>query len=99
MKGIIWTSFAVAALGLGTLAVVAQGQGKVVQGQEGLLFGAKTSSWAKLDAKGTVQEAGVTIPLSGIEQAPLPAAGAVMRSDDGRHIPASPPARGRGQTP
>ncbi|GEM85769.1 DUF5602 domain-containing protein [Meiothermus granaticius] len=59
-------------LGLGTLAVMAQPQGKTVMGSEGMLFGAKVSSWAKLNGKGGVQEAGVTIPLAAIEKAPLP---------------------------
>jgi hypothetical protein len=51
---------------------MAQGQGKTMTGQGKTLFGAKVSSWAKLDGSGKVLEAGVTLPLSAIEKAPLP---------------------------
>lgn len=53
---------------LGLLAIgLAQ---QTVAGPSAMLYGAKVSSWAKLGANGQVMEAGVTIPLSGIEKAP-----------------------------
>lgn len=72
----IRSMMAIGLLGMSILAVVAQEQTKTLMGQEGMLFGAKVTSWAKLDPKGTVLEAGITIPLAAIEKAPLPAAGA-----------------------
>ena len=38
----------------------------MVTGQTGTLFGAPASSWARLDAQGAVQEAGVTLAMQGI---------------------------------
>lgn len=63
-------------VGLGAVIAFAQNQPKTVMGAEGTLFGAKVSSWATLDAQGAVQEVGVTVPMSAIEKAPVPAADA-----------------------
>lgn len=73
MSKAIWTGITVAAMGLGALAVLAQNsQGQTVMGQTKTLFGGQVSSWAKLDAKGQVLEAGITVPMSVVEKAPLP---------------------------
>lgn len=68
--------FALVILGLVAFALTrAQGQAGTVMGAEGTLFGSKVSSWAKLDAKGAVQEVGVTLPMKTVEAAPVPKAG------------------------
>ena len=41
-----------------------------VEGPRSALFGAEIDSWAKLDADGRVVEAGVTLPLAVLENAP-----------------------------
>lgn len=46
----------------------------MVTGQTGTLFGAPASSWARLDAQGAVQEAGVTFAMQGVLAAPVPLA-------------------------
>lgn len=72
MKKSIWIGVTVSLLGLAAFAGLAQGQGRMVRGQQGMLFGAKVSSWAKLNARGMVQEVGITVPMAAIEKAPLP---------------------------
>ena len=84
----IWMSTAVTVLGMAAVWVLAQGQGKTVMGPAGDLFGAKASSWAKLDPKGAVQEAGATIPLSAIARAPLPAPNTPPPSGEPMTMPA-----------
>lgn len=53
-----------------TSLVWAHDNATTVEGAQVALFGAQISSWAKLDAEGQVVEAGVTLPLSMLENAP-----------------------------
>lgn len=83
MSKSIWAAIAAVALGLGAVAVLAQNQGRVVAGQEAMLFGAKVSSWAMLDSQGRVLEAGITLPMSAVEKAPLPGPGDKPQTEGG----------------
>lgn len=63
-------------LSMGLLSACTMSDQRKVMGQTGMLFGAPASSWARLDAQGTVQEVGVTVAMKGVESAPVPAANA-----------------------
>ncbi|MFO7547231.1 MAG: DUF5602 domain-containing protein [Trueperaceae bacterium] len=48
----------------------AQDTATLVEGADATLFGAQINSWAKLDADGQVVEAGITLPMAVLEDAP-----------------------------
>jgi Domain of unknown function (DUF5602) len=62
----------VGTLGLGAVVSgLAHGsESHLVGGEEAPLFGTTVSTWARIDAKGRVLQAGVTIPFAAIENAP-----------------------------
>ncbi|ADH65277.1 cytochrome c class I (plasmid) [Allomeiothermus silvanus DSM 9946] len=75
MQKSFWIGTILAGLGLASVWVLAQTQSQTVMGASGVLFGAKVTSWAKLNAQKVVQEVGLSIPLQAIQNAPEPSAG------------------------
>lgn len=53
---------------------------RIVEGETEMLYGAPMATWARVGADGTIHEVGFTMPLTTIENAPVPSA-------DGGHVP------------
>lgn len=70
-------------LGLGAvISGLAHGSDShLVRGEEAPLFGATVSTWARVDARDRVLQAGVTIPLAAIENAPAGAHTGEFKAD------------------
>lgn len=65
-------TFSAAGCGGGSNSVSLPGPTRIVTGQSQTVSGATVSTWARLDATDTVIEAGVTLPLSIIQNPPAP---------------------------
>ena len=76
-------SFLVGALGFGAVVSgMAHGSDThLVPGHQAALFGAEIASWAKVDARGRIIQAGVTIPYAAIENAPAGHRTGAFRAD------------------